>query len=126
VITDTFANQTKQEELNRDRKQILKNVHTSYNLNASASKEQTDQFNTDNAEKCQIANMDSVSTQDMETYQSIGNALLNYIYNRGIISLNNRYQNKGMNAEQVDNAQSQYNFTLIQDRKSTRLNSSHV
>src|SRR5690606_16264015 len=106
--------------------QILKTVQPIYNLNVSASKEQIDQFNTDIAEKWQIANMDSVSTQDMETYQSIGNALLSYIYNRGIISLNNRYQNKGMNAEQVDNAQSQYNFTLIQDNVAQHKNTADI
>src|SRR5690606_21622480 len=52
--------------------------------------------------------------------------LLNYIYNRGIISLNNRYQNKGMNAEQVDNAQSQYNFTLIQDNVAQQKNTADI
>lgn len=121
-----FAILKTQEELNRDREQILKTVQPIYNLNVSASKEQIDQFNTDIAEKWQIANMDSVSTQDMETYQSIGNALLSYIYNRGIISLNNRYQNKGMNAEQVDNAQSQYNFTLIQDNVAQQKNTADI
>lgn len=121
-----FAILKTQEELNRDREQVLKTVQPIYNLNATASKEQIDQFNTDVAEKWQIANMDSLSTQDRETYQSVGNALLNYVYNRGIISLNNRYQNKGLNAEDVDQAQSQYNFTLLQDNVAQQKNTADI
>ena len=121
-----FAILKTQEELNKDREQILKTVQPIYNLNVSASKEQIDQFNIDIAEKWQIANMDSLSTQDMETYQSVGDALLNYIYNRGIISLNNRYQNKGMNVEQMDQAQSQYNFTLIHDNVAQQKNTADI
>ncbi|PRD56419.1 HD family phosphohydrolase [Sphingobacterium gobiense] len=121
-----FAILKTQEELNRDKEQILKTVQPIYNLNASASKEQIDQFNADLAEKWQIANMDSLSSQNIETYQSVGNALLNYVYNRGIISLNNRYQNKGMDADQVDRAQSQYNFTLIQDNVAQQKNTADI
>ncbi len=121
-----FAILKTQEELNKDREQILKTVQPIYNLNSSVSKEQIDQFNTDIAEKWQIANMDSISNQDKETYQSVGNALLSYVYNRGIISLNNRYQNKGLNAEQVDQAQSQYNFTLLQDNVAQQKNTADI
>lgn len=110
-----FAILKTQEELARDREQILKTVQPIYTLNASISKEQIDQFNMDIAEKWQISNMDSLSNQDLETYQSIGNTLLNYIYNRGIISLNNRYQNKGSNPDKVDRTQSQYNFMLTHE-----------
>src|SRR5690606_17323635 len=121
-----FAILKTQEELNKDREQILKTVQPIYNLNASVSKEQIDQFNTDIGEKWQIASMDSVSSQDMEVYEAVGNALLTYIYNRGVISLNNRYQNKGMNAEQVDKAQSEYNFTLIQDNVAQQKNTADI
>lgn len=121
-----FAILKTQEELNKDREQILKTVQPIYNLNTSAGKEQIDQFNTDIAEKWRIANMDSLASQNRDTYQSIGDALLTYIYNRGIISLNNRYQNKGMNAEQVDKAQSQYNFTLIQDNVAQQKNTADI
>lgn len=121
-----FAILKTQEELNKDREQILKTVQPIYNLNTTVSKEQIDQFNTDVGEKWQIAEMDSVATQELETYQSVGNALLNYIYNRGVMSLNNRYQNKGMNVEQMDRAQSQYNFTLIQDNVAQQKNTADI
>lgn len=121
-----FAILKTQEELNRDKEQILKTVQPIYTLNISASKEQIDQFNTDIAEKWQISNMDSLAKENLDTYQSVGNALLNYVYNRGIVSLNNRYQNKGSNAEKVDETQSQYNFTLIHENIAQQKNTADI
>lgn len=121
-----FAILKTQEELDRDREQILKTVQPIYNLDVSASKEQIDQFNTDIAEKWQISGMDSLSQQSLEVYQSVGNALLNYVYNRGIISLNNRYQNKGNNPEKVDRTQSQYNFTLVHENIAQQKNTADI
>lgn len=117
-----FAILKTQEELNKDKEQILRTVQPIYNLNTMVSKEQIDQFNIDIGEKWEIAHMDSVSGQDREVYKAVGNALLNYIYNRGVISLNNRYQNKGLDAEEVDQAQSEYNFTLLQDNLAQQKN----
>ncbi|WP_437918340.1 HD family phosphohydrolase [Sphingobacterium sp. LRF_L2] len=121
-----FAILKTQEELNRDKEQILKTVQPIYNLNISISKEQIDQFNTDIAEKWQISNMDSLIDQNMESYQSVGNALLNYVYNRGIVSLNNRYQNKGGNSDKLDRTQSQYNFTLIHENIAQQKNTADI
>lgn len=121
-----FAILKTQEELMRDREQILKTIQPIYNLNSSVNKEQVDQFNTDIGEKWQISHMDSIPGQDIQTYQTTGNTLLNYIYNRGIISLNNRYQNKGNNPEQVDRTQSQYNFTLIHDNIAQQKNTADI
>lgn len=121
-----FAILKTQEELNKDREQILKTVQPIYNLNLSASKEQIDQFNTDIAEKWQISNMDSVAGQNLENYQAVGNALLNYVYDRGIISLNNRYQNKGENPEKVDQTKSQYNFTLLHENIAQQKNTADI
>lgn len=117
-----FAILKTQEELNKDKEQILRTVQPIYNLNTMVSKEQIDQFNIDIGEKWEIAHMDSVSDQDKEVYKAVGNALLNYIYNRGVISLNNRYQNKGLDAEEVDQAESEYNFTLLQDNLAQQKN----
>ena len=117
-----FAILKTQEELNKDKEQILRTVQPIYNLNTMVSKEQIDQFNIDIGEKWEIAHMDSVSGQDREVYKAVGNALLNYIYNRGVISLNNRYQNKGLDAEEGDQAQSEYNFTLLQDNLAQQKN----
>ncbi|MFD2968854.1 HD family phosphohydrolase [Sphingobacterium bambusae] len=121
-----FAILKTQEELIRDREQILKTVQPVYTLNTSASKEQIDQFNTDIAEKWQISNMDSLGQGNLESYQAVGNALLNYVYNRGIVSLNNRYQNKGLNPENVDKTQSQYNFTLIHENIAQQKNTADI
>lgn len=121
-----FAILKTQEELNKDREQILKTVRPIYNLNTTASKEQIDQFNADIAEKWQISNMDSLSDQTVEVYQSVGDALLKYSYNRGIISLNNRYQNKGKPADQVDKTESQYNFTLLQENVAQQKNTADI
>lgn len=114
------------EEFNKDRNQILKTVQPIYNLQNNVAKEQIDQFNTDIREKWQIASMDSIPKQDLTTYQSAGNALLNYIYNRGIISLNNRYQNKGHDPESVDETNSQYNFTLLHDNIAQQKNTADI
>ena len=121
-----FAILKTQEEINKDREQILKTVQPIYNRSPHISKEQIDQFNADIAEKWQISNMDSLAGPLMETYRAVGDALLSYAYNRGIISLNNRYQNKGLNADQVDNARSQYNFTLIQDNVAQQRNTADI
>ncbi|SMG16115.1 HD family phosphohydrolase [Sphingobacterium psychroaquaticum] len=114
------------EELNRDKEQILKTVQPIYNLNSNISKEQIDQFNIDVIEKWQISNMDSLSKQELTTYQAVGNSLLNYIYNRGVISLNNRYQNKGANGDNTDEAQKQYNFTLVHDNIAQQKNTADI
>lgn len=121
-----FAVLKTQEELNRDKEQILKTVQPVYNLNSNTSKEQIDQFNTDVIEKWQVSNMDSLSKQELSTYQSIGNSLLTYIYNRGVISLNNRYQNKGAAAENTDEAHKQYNFTLLHENIAQQKNTADI
>ncbi|KGE15982.1 HD family phosphohydrolase [Sphingobacterium deserti] len=121
-----FAILKTQEELIRDKEQILKTVQPIYTLNASASKEQIDQFNTDIAEKWQIGSMDSMGQGTLETYQGVGNALLNYVYNRGIVSLNNRYQNKGENGGNVEKTESQYNFTLIHENIAQQKNTADI
>ncbi|MBE8712140.1 HD family phosphohydrolase [Sphingobacterium hungaricum] len=110
-----FAIQKTQEELNRDRQYILKTVQPIYILNEVVSKEQIDEFNTNLAEKWQASQMDTLPNLDIKEYRDIGNSLLNYIYARGVISLNNRYQNKGNDADKVDETNSQYNFTLVHD-----------
>lgn len=108
-----FAVLKTQEEFNKDRDNILKTVQPIYNLNEVTSKEQIDQFNTDFSEKWQSAQMDTIEGVNIETYRKVGNTLLTHLYERGIISLNNRYQKKGENGENLDQTESQYNFTLV-------------
>ena len=121
-----FAVLKTQEELNRDKEQILKTVQPIYNLSANTSKEQVDQFNTDVIEKWQLSNMDSLSKQQLSVYQQVGSGLLNYIYGRGVISLNNRYQNKGNSTENLDEANKQYNFTLSNNNLAQQKNTADI
>jgi len=103
------------EELLRDRQYILKTVQPIYNLNDIASKEQIDQFNTDLNEKWQASQLDSNNAAALSEYREIGTALLNYVYNRGIISLNNRYQTKGNDSVKNDATAMEYNFVLVHE-----------
>ncbi|MGO1671289.1 MAG: HD family phosphohydrolase [Sphingobacterium sp.] len=103
------------EEVERDREHILKTVQPIYNLNDVASKEQIDQFNTDLNEKWQSNQLDSSSTEDIEEYRKVGNALLDYVYDRGVISLNNRFQTKGGDEANNDPTSMEYNFVLVSD-----------
>lgn len=122
-----FAVLKTQEELNRDKEQILKTVQPIYNLNVNTSKEQIDQFNTDVIEKWQISNMDSLSKQQLSVYQNTGSSLLGYIYGRGVISLNNRYQNKGgSSSDNNDEANKQYNFTLTNNNLAQQKNTADI
>lgn len=109
------------EELARDKQYILRTVQPIYNLNDVASKEQIDQFNTDLNEKWQSSQLDSSGT-DISKYREVGTALLNYVYNRGIISLNNRFQVKGNDSVKNDATAMQYNFVLVHDNVAQQKN----
>ena len=103
------------EEMERDRQFILKTIQPIYNLNDVASKEQIDQFNTDLNEKWQASQLDSTESGEITDYREVGTALLTYIYERGVISLNNRYQNKGSDTTKNDPTSLEYNFVLVHD-----------
>src|SRR5690606_27300513 len=70
----------------------------------------------------QSSQMDTVPTLDIQKYKAKGVELLTYIYNRGVLSLNNRYQNKGEDAEKVSDTEANYNFTLIDNNLATQKN----
>jgi len=103
------------EELARDKQYILKTVQPIYNLNDVVSKEQIDQFNTDLNEKWQSSQLDSVEGADINKYRAVGTALLDYVYGRGVISLNNRFQVKGDDSLKNDPTAMEYNFVLVHD-----------
>lgn len=109
----SFAILKTQEELTKDRENILNTIKPIYNLNETTSKEQIDQFNTDFSEKWQSSQMDTIKGIDAEFYRKVGNNLLEHIYARGVISLNNRYQIKGNDNDNISTTDSQYNFTLL-------------
>ena len=114
------------EEMERDRQYILRTVQPIYNLNDVASKEQIDQFNTDLNEKWQASQLDSAETGDINDYREVGTALLNYIYERGVVSLNNRFQNKGSDSTKNDPTSLEYNFVLIHDNIAQQKNTVDV
>lgn len=117
-----FAILKTKEELERDRRHILKTVQPIYNLQVTVGKEQIDQFVTDIAEKWQVTQMDTIASLQIDDYKNTGVELLNYIYNRGIISLNNRYQNKGNDPDRVDPTESHYNFSLMYENVAQQRN----
>lgn len=121
-----FAILKTQEELEKDRENILSTVQPIYILNTSTSKEQIDQFNTDFSEKWQSASMDTLENINMETYRSVGNDLLVYIYKRGIISPNKRYQVRGRDEEKLSETDKQYNYTLTEDNIAQQKNTVDV
>ncbi|GEM63851.1 HDIG domain-containing protein [Sphingobacterium faecium NBRC 15299] len=113
-----FAILKTQEELNEDKKNILKTIQPIYDVNPTISREQIDQFETDLAEKWQTNKLDT-TTQKIQDYRLVGNAILGHLYDRGILSLNNRFQNRN---DDKSPAAKQYNFTLIQDKVATQKN----
>lgn len=113
-----FAILKTQEELNEDKKNILKTIQPIYDVNSTISREQIDQFETDLAEKWQTNKLDT-TPQKIQDYRAVGNAILTHLYDRGILSLNNRFQNRN---DDKSPAAKQYNFTLIQDKVATQKN----
>ncbi|UPZ34982.1 HDIG domain-containing protein [Sphingobacterium sp. PCS056] len=113
-----FAILKTQEELNEDKKNILKTIQPIYDVNSTISREQIDQFETDLAERWQTNKLDT-TPQKIQDYRAVGNAILSHLYDRGILSLNNRFQNRN---DDKSPAAKQYNFTLIQDKVATQKN----
>ncbi|WP_166333228.1 HD family phosphohydrolase [Sphingobacterium chungjuense] len=123
VSPHDFAILKTQEELDRDRQQILKTVHPIYNVSEVVSKEQLDQFNIDLGEKWQAAQLDTLPSQDIERYRGVGAAILEYVYDRGVISLNSRYQLKGSTS--ATGSEAEYNFILVQDNVAQQRNTAN-
>ena len=117
-----FAINKTKEELDKDKQYILKTVQPIYNLQASTSKEKIDEFTTDITEKWQSSQMDTIPSLVLQDYKNKGVEILEYVYNKGILSLNNRYQNKGDDAENVSETEANYNFTLIDNNIANQKN----
>lgn len=117
-----FAILKTKEELDRDKQYILKSVQPIYNYQDAVSKEQIDQFTTDLAEKWQSSQSDTLHHVDLEDYKTLGVEILTHLYNRGILSLNNRYQLKGSETEKTNPTDANYNFTLVNDNVATQKN----
>src|SRR5690606_37619147 len=70
----------------------------------------------------QSSQMDTVPSLDIAVYREKGVELLNYIYDRGVISLVNRYQTKGEDPEKINPTETNYNFTLLNDNVAQQKN----
>lgn len=113
VAPYNFAILKTQDELDRDRQQILKTVPPIYNANDIVAKEQIDQFEHDINEKWRAAQLDTIPGESIEDYKTLGLNILNHLYQRGIITINSRYQAKG--EQHSNDAHSEYNFILVRD-----------
>ncbi len=117
-----FAILKTKEELDKDKQFVLKTVLPIYNLQEATSKEQIDLFTTDLSEKWQSSQMDTIKSLDIDVYKNAGIQILAHIYNKGVISLNNRYQSKGEDFEKTSATDANYNFTLLNNNFATQKN----
>ncbi len=117
-----FAILKTKDELDRDKQFILKTVQPIYNFQEQVSKDQIDQFTTDIAEKWQTAFTDTIANTELHNYEELGIDILRHIYDRGVISLNNRYQLKGNDVEKSNDTDANYNFTIIHNNVANQKN----
>src|SRR5690606_35346774 len=110
-----FAVLKTQAELDRDRENVLKSVYPVYNHNTQVAEQQIARFETDLPEKWQAAGLDSLD-ENQSIYKRTGTQLLNEVYRRGVIALNNKFQANGTN----------YNFTLLTDNVATQVNTANA
>src|SRR5690606_33392290 len=89
-----FAVLKTQAELDRDRENVLKSVYPVYNHNTQVAEQQIARFETDLPEKWQAAGLDSLD-ENQSIYKRTGTQLLNEVYRRGVIALNNKFQANG-------------------------------
>lgn len=107
-----FAILKTQAELDKDRENALASVYPVYNQNTDIAEQQISQFVADLPEKWQNSGLDTLG-ENMDAYETVGRQLLQAVYKRGVMSLNNKFQR----GEQVH-----YNFTLLTDQVARQTN----
>lgn len=110
-----FAVLKTQAELSKDRENVLNSVYPVYNHHVQVAEQQIIRFETDLPEKWQAAGLDSLD-ESQAVYERTGTQLLTDVYKRGVIALNNKFQNNGTN----------YNFTLLTDNVARQMNTASV
>lgn len=98
-------------ELDRDRERILSTVNPIYTLNAQIDEQNITRFHADFDEKWRATGLDTLANNP-DVYQKTGADLLKSVYQRGVMSLNNKYQQ-----DRTD-----YNFTLLDGKEGRLLN----
>lgn len=111
-----FAVLKTQTELDKDRESVLASVHPVYDQNTNLPEQQIGQFIADLPEKWQNAGLDTLN-ENINTYENFGRQLLEAIYRRGVMSLNNKFQR---------GEQTNYNFTLLTDHVARQLNTAEA
>lgn len=102
-------------ELERDRANIFSTIHPIYDHATSIAEQSITRFENEFQEKWRAGGMDTLVSQD-QPYLDAGKEVLSGIYNRGVMSLNNKFQ-----TDRTD-----YNFTLLDENVATQLNSVNV
>ncbi len=102
-------------ELELDRERILSTINPIYELAPAVGDQNISNFNNDFEEKWKAAGLDTLA-DNADVYKRTGDELLRSVYNRGVLSLNNRYQQ----------GRTDYNFTLLEGRESRTLNTVNV
>ncbi|MBC7915757.1 MAG: HDIG domain-containing protein, partial [Pyrinomonadaceae bacterium] len=109
----SFAIEKTQEEIDKDRAEVLKSVLPVYQNDYEITQSELDGFIADFDIKWNTAGQ---STRLKDVYKDVGIAILTDIYSQGVMSLNKKYQRHGIN----------YNFNLASKNVSRQVNSLEV
>lgn len=102
-------------ELERDRANIFSTIYPIYDHATHIADQSISRFENEFPEKWRAGGMDTLVNQE-QPYIDAGKEILEGIYNRGVMSLNNKFQ-----TDRTD-----YNFTLLDGNVATQLNSVNV
>jgi putative nucleotidyltransferase with HDIG domain len=110
-----FAILKTQAELDRDREQLLQSIHPIYNLDGEVATQQIQLLENSLEDKWRAAGLDTLG-EAMGPYKDAGLQILTTIYQRGVLSLNNKFQK-----DRTD-----YTFTLLDGQTAKTLNTATV
>jgi len=109
VAPYNFAIEKTPEELENDRKDVLKSILPVYQYDSEVSDTELQTFNADFEIKWNSAGQPE---KLKNTYKNAGIGILTEVYRRGIMTLSKRYQRNGLN----------YNFMLLSNNQARKLN----
>lgn len=110
-----FAIKKTQAEIQRDRENIVHNIYPIYDFAPQVQQQNIDAFINDLPEKWKASGLDTLN-QNIDLYEKTGVDLLNRIYERGVMALNNKYQYN----------RSEYFFTLLHQNVGKNINTVNV
>lgn len=86
-----FAIKKTQAEIQRDRENIIHNIYPIYDFAPQIKQQNLQAFTQDLPAKWKASGLDTLN-QSFELYEKTGLDLLNRVYERGVMALNNKYQ----------------------------------